>query len=291
MQIPHRVPFTGLKAAIVASTLSLAPQPAAAFDPAPGTAAAPAAIPSWSEQSVLEALREGARAYYAGNTMEALDGLESAAAGGHPAAQWKLGRMYADGDGVEENDLKAFEYFNQIISAHADDAPNSPQAPYVANAFVEIGSYYMTGIANSAVSPNASRAREIFNYAATYFGDALAQVNLGRMYLDGLGGDRNPRLAARWFNSAAKKGQLDAQIRLGVMLSQGDGIRADPGLGLMWLTVALKRIQAAGLPDGEVRAAHEKALAVAPEAVRRKAIAEADDWIETHAEILATASN
>lgn len=286
MQIPHRVPLTGLKAALVASTLSFAALPAAAFDPYPATVP-----PDWNDQTVLDALKEGARAYYAGNTSEALDGLESAAEGGHPAAQWKLGRMYADGDGVEENDLKAFEYFNQIISAHADDAPTSPQAPYVSNAFVEIGSYYMTGIANSAVAPNAARARDIFNYAATYFGDALAQVNLGQMYLDGVGGDRNPRLAARWFHSAAKKGQLDAQIRLGIMLSTGEGIEPDPGRGLMWLTVALKRVQAAGLPDAEVRAAHEQAMALASSDIRRDAVTDADDWIETHADLLATASN
>ncbi|HUG61964.1 MAG TPA: tetratricopeptide repeat protein [Methylomirabilota bacterium] len=283
MQSTHRASSTGLKAALIASAISFTASPAVAFD------VSPAPSPSWSDQTVLQALRDGARAYYAGDTELALDGLESAAEGGHPAAQWKLGRMYADGDGVEENDLKAFEYFNQIIAAHADDAPSSPQAPYVANAFVEIGSYYMTGIDDSAIAPNAGRAREIFNYAATYFGDALAQVNLGRMYLDGLGGDRNPRLAARWFHSAAKKGQLDAQIRLGELLSRGEDIEADPMRGLMWLTIALKRIQAAGLPDEEIRAIHEQAMALAPSDMRREAVHAADEWIEEHAAVLATA--
>ena len=33
---------------------------------------------------------------------------------GPAAAQWKLGRMYAEGDGVERNDLRAFEYFSRI---------------------------------------------------------------------------------------------------------------------------------------------------------------------------------
>jgi TPR repeat protein len=236
---------------------------------------------------VVEALKEGARAYYAGDTQQALDGLKSAADSGHPAAQWKLGRMYANGDGVEENDLKAFEYFNRLVADHADDAPSSPQAPYVANAFVEIGSYYMTGIADSDVMPNTGRAREIFNYAATYFGDALAQLQLGRMYLDGVGGDRNPRLAARWFHAAAKKGQLEAQIRLGEMLSRGEEIEPDVGRGLMWLTVAMKRLRAAGLPDDDVRTAHEQAMALASEDARREAVTAADDWIEQHASVIA----
>ena len=39
-----------------------------------------------------------------------LTALQYAAEGGHPIAQWKLGRMYADGDGVARDDLRAFDY-------------------------------------------------------------------------------------------------------------------------------------------------------------------------------------
>src|SRR5579863_7639469 len=35
-----------------------------------------------------------------------LTSLQYAAEGGHPIAQWKLGRMYADGDGVAQDDLR-----------------------------------------------------------------------------------------------------------------------------------------------------------------------------------------
>src|SRR5580700_7478619 len=49
--------------------------------------------------------------------------LQYAAEGGHPIAQWKLGRMYADGDGVAQDDLRAFEYFSRIANAHAEDSP------------------------------------------------------------------------------------------------------------------------------------------------------------------------
>jgi uncharacterized protein len=286
MQINQRVRVSSWSAALFASGMSLgiAAAPAHAFD-----VSSAYADPPWSDETVLDALREGTRAYYAGHTAEALDSLEAAAESGHPAAQWKLGRMYKEGDGVKENDLKAFEYFNKLVSDHGEDAPSSPQAPYVSSAFVEIGSYYMTGIADSNFAPNAGRAREIFSYAATYFGDAMAQMKLGRMYLEGLGGDRNPRLAARWFHSAAKKGQLDAQIRLGQMLTRGEEIAPDPVRGLMWLTIALKRIEAAGLPGEQARTAHEEAFSLADPEVRRRAAELADDWIEEHAAILATA--
>jgi len=89
-----------------------------------------------------------------------LTSLQYAAEGGHPVAQWKLGRMYADGDGVTQDDLRAFEYFSRIANAHADDSPSEPQAAIVANAFVALGRYYLNGIPNSKIKSDPERARE-----------------------------------------------------------------------------------------------------------------------------------
>ena len=52
-----------------------------------------------------------------------LSALQYAAEDGHPIAQWKLGRMYAEGNGVAQNDLLAFDYFSRIANAHAEDSP------------------------------------------------------------------------------------------------------------------------------------------------------------------------
>src|SRR5215218_7733749 len=62
--------------------------------------------------SAREALRSGVRDYNAGNKAVAAQALEYAATQGDALALWKLGRMYADGDGVPHDDLKAFEYFS-----------------------------------------------------------------------------------------------------------------------------------------------------------------------------------
>src|ERR1700751_6443883 len=43
-----------------------------------------------------------------------LSALQNAAEDGDPIAQWKLGRMYADGDGMGQNALLAFDYFSRI---------------------------------------------------------------------------------------------------------------------------------------------------------------------------------
>ena len=91
-----------------------------------------------------------------------LTSLQYAAEGGHPIAQWKLGRMYADGDGVAQDDLRAFEYFSRIANQHADDSPSAPQAAIVANAFVALGRYYLNGIPNSKIKVRPrSRARDV----------------------------------------------------------------------------------------------------------------------------------
>ncbi len=127
-------------------------------------------------------------------------------------AAWKLGEMYASGDGVKEDDLKAFEYYSQIVREHGEDRPDAPDAPFVSSAFVALGSYYLNGI-DGAVPKNESRARQIFTHAASYFGDADAQYELGRMYQE-----NNSRMAVRWYNLAALKGHVGAQARLGETL-------------------------------------------------------------------------
>src|SRR3954454_4738314 len=134
-----------------------------------------------------------------------LTSLQYAAEGGHPVAQWKLGRMYADGDGVTQDDLRAFEYFSRIANAHAEDSPSAPQAAVVANAFVALGRYYLSGIPDTKIKADAGRAREMFSYAASYFGNADAQYDLARLYLNGIGTPKDSRYGARWLGLAAQK--------------------------------------------------------------------------------------
>src|ERR1700742_187781 len=136
--------------------------------------------------------------------------------------QWRMGRAYADGNGVAQNDQLAFEYFSRIANQHAEDNPSAPQAAIVANAFVALGHYYLSGIPNSKIAADSTRARDMFGYAATYFGDADAQYELGRIYLGETPSD--PHQAARWFQLAATKGQCRAEAALGDMLFKGQSV-------------------------------------------------------------------
>jgi len=194
--------------------------------------------PSPSFGSAREALRTGVRDYNAGNKADAARALEYAAGQGNALALWKLGRMYADGDGIPHDDLKAFECFSRIADENAEETPDSPNAGVVASAFVSLGAYFLDGIKDSYVKPDVERARAMFRYAASYFGDANAQYNLARLYLDGAGIEPDARLAARWFNLAAEKGHYQAQALLGQLLVSGERVPRQAARGLMWLTLA-----------------------------------------------------
>jgi len=206
--------------------------------PRPPTAVPSAGPGRGALPTPVEAFRSGTQALRAGEKEKAITSLQYAAEQGHALAQWKLGRMYAEGDGVERSDLRAFEYFRRIADAYADDSPGTPQARFVANAFVALGHYYLDGIPDSPVKADPMRAREMFSYAASYFGDPDAQYYLARLYLDGNGAPRDARQAARWLSLAANKGQHQAQATLGRMLFRGEYLPRQVARGLMWLTLA-----------------------------------------------------
>ena len=241
--------------------------PALAFD---GTT-----TPSTASLTPGDGLRGGGRTPQGGEKAKEFSALQYAADQGHVAAQWKVGRMYADGDGVPQDDLRAFSYFSQIANAHPDDNPATPQARFVANAFVALGHYYLAGIPNSRVKPNAARARQMFAYAASYFGDADAQYQLGRLYLDGMPSDS--RQAARWFQLAATKGHCRAEAALGDMLFRGQYVPRQAARGLMWLTLGR---DCAG-PEGTwIKPIYDDAFHRASDDERAMALVYLEDWLK-----------
>ncbi|GGH22055.1 exopolysaccharide production negative regulator [Alsobacter metallidurans] len=248
---------------------TVAAGPALALDPkAQGQITA--AIPLEAFKSTSDALRSGVKDYNAGDKLGAVKALEYAAQQGHALARWKLGRMYADGDGVPQNDLKAFQYFSRIADENADESPESPSARVVATAFVALGSYFLDGIPNSEVKPNAARARDMFQYAASYFGDPDAQYNLARMSIEGQGGPKDPRQAIRWLSLAADKGHVPSQALLGHMLFSGQAGSRQKARGLMWLTIA--RDASNPERDAWITELHDKAFAEAADTDRQAAM-------------------
>ena len=250
----------------------LGPVPPNAVGPAPSLA------PFDDLRSGTAALRSGTQALRDGKTDEAVTELEYAARQGLPGAIWKLGRMYADGDGVDKNMLRSFEYFRNLTTAHAYDPPNAPQARFVANAFVALGHFYLDGIPETYVKADPSRARQMYNYAASYFADPDAQFNLARLYLDGAGGQKDPRQAAKWLGLAANKGHYQAQAQLGSMLFSGKEVPRQAAMGLFWLTVAK---DSAGPGERWISDTQVSAFAQATEDERALAYRYLENWLRS----------
>ncbi len=243
----------------------------------PALALDPASIGSSAHgKSPREFFTMGFAAYKRGAKAEALQALQQAADLGHAGARWKLGQMYAEGDGVKEDDFEAFKMFEGIVRDQEDDTASSPNAAYVASAVVALAEYMRSGIPGTPISPDPGQARQLYAHAATYFGDAQAQFELGRMLLAGEGGRANPRQAARWLQLAAKKGYAKAEALLGYLLFDGETIslEAEPARGLAMLTRALK-----SAPEKDkdwIRPLQEEAFSLSSESERRLALASAE---------------
>ena len=69
-------------------------------------------------------------------------------------------------------------------------------------------------------------------------GDAEAQFNLGVMYDEGAGRERDLAIAAQWYRKAAELGFVDAQTNLGLMYMGGQGVSRDLDTARQWLQKA-----------------------------------------------------
>ncbi len=257
-----RVGLWALAAGCLAATF--AATSAVALDGTPAPADAPVVAPSARFETPQQAFRKGIEAYRSGDVETSMPALKYAAEKGYPLAQWKLGKMYADGDGVPHDDLKAFQYFSRIVEDFDDDQFDQREASIVSNAFVAVGVYSLKGIGNSKVKADPQRALQMFQFAATNFGDANAQYNLARMFLDGAGVARNIGQAVRWLGLAAEKKHRQAQGLLGHLLFSGEGgVAKQRARGLMWLTLA--RDNADPVKDKWIIEAYSTAMSSASE--------------------------
>jgi len=268
------------KRAIIVAALGVSVQvaPALAFDGAPVNSKATIPVASPAQAGVAGALGRAVPPAATKRDDTSLTALQYAAEEGHPVAQWRLGRMYADGNGVVQDDVRAFEYFSRIANAHAEDNPSEPQAQIVGNAFVALGRYYLHGIPNSKIAQDLDRAREMFSYAASYFGNADAQYDLARLYLNTPDASREDfRYGARWLGLAAQKGQHQAQALLGQMLFNGDRLPQQQARGLMWLTLAR---DSAGPDEAWIKESYNRAVARASDADRAMTLQMLQQWVQ-----------
>ena len=245
-----------------------ASSPARALDGTDTPASIKPALPLYKNS--LHALNQAIEGLRAGDAASSIDALKYAAAGGQSLAQWKLGRMYAAGEGVPHDDAKAYDYFLQIVNNYDEDTASRREIGIVASAYVAVGVYSLNGLPQVQLKADVSRARELFHFAASTFGDPNAQYNLARIYLDAAGSLRDPRQAAGWLYLAAEKNHTESQALLGNLLFTGQGVQKNRARGLMYLTMAVEN--AGEDPKNRwVAELREKALKAASDGERQAA--------------------
>ena len=113
----------------------------------------------------------------------------------------------------------------------------------MAIAQVNLGFLYKNG---KGVERNLRTAEQWFRKAADQ-GSSRAQNNLGNMYLQGIGVEQNDQLAAEWFRRASLQDNHRAQYRLGMLYLLGRGVQRNPIEAYAWLALAASADDSIGL--------------------------------------------
>jgi TPR repeat protein len=137
---------------------------------------------------------------------------------GNADAQFWLGHMYQEGNGVALDATEAVKWYRK--SAEQGDA----------DAQFWLGYMYYKG---NGVALNTTEAVKWFRKSASQ-GNADAQSTLGDMYYKGKGVALDLEEAARWYRESADQGNADAQFLLGYMYRNGSGVALDLTEAAKW---------------------------------------------------------
>jgi TPR repeat protein len=213
------------------------------FDPA-RSPRDPAAAARWyleaAEKGIAEAQYRLGNIYLEGNGVardpaKAASWFRRAAEQGHASAQNNFGLLCLNGSGVHKNDAEALKWF--IKSAQAGDAGGQNN----------LGAAYIAG---SGVRVDYAEGARWLRKAADQ-GSIEAEYTLGTLYANGRGVPRDSATAVQWFRSAATKGYARAQVVLGQMYLSGQGTARDYTEARQWL----ERAALQGLPEAQVAVA------------------------------------
>jgi TPR repeat protein len=131
-------------------------------------------------------LEDGMEAYQEKDYLKAIQVWRPTAQAGDPAAQYRLGVMYAEGKGVAPNDAEAALWFERAAEQ------GEPMAQY------NLGASYAEG---TGVRKDMAAAAKWFRRAADQ-GVSLAQLNLGLLYANGAGVPQDNVEALKWIDLA-----------------------------------------------------------------------------------------
>lgn len=161
--------------------------------------------------------------YYEGEGVEqdytkAVEHLQKAAEQGHAEAEYFLGHCYWIGHGTEKNREKGIDYFRRAAER------GNVEAQY------QLGGCYEFAL---GVKEDYKESAKWYQKAAEQ-GFAIAQYHLGIYYEEGIGVAQDYAEAVKWYRKAAEQGHAVAQRELGDSYSFGEGVAKDYTEAIKW---------------------------------------------------------
>jgi TPR repeat protein len=162
-------------------------------------------------------------AFDQGKYLTALDLAQKAAAKGDPQAHTLIGRIHAEGLGVPQSEATAADWYKRGVALGDIEA-----------AFA-LGVLHARGA--TGIERNYTEAAKLFEIAAAKE-HALANYNLGLLFLRGQGRPENPHRAFAHIRYAAWRGVVPAQYDLGTLFATGTGVEANAFEAARWIEKA-----------------------------------------------------
>lgn len=139
--------------------------------------------------------------------VQAIPKLQTAANMGHKKAQYWLGHCYDKGDGVDEDDNLAFQWYSKAA------AQGHAKSQY------QLGQCYRKG---EGVAKDYNKAVEWYTKAAKQ-GNADAQYQLGKCYMKGRGVTADQAKAKSWLSKAIRNPKGGDKIMAKLRADKADG--------------------------------------------------------------------
>ena len=204
---------------------------------------------------------EGAEGESAPETSSNFLETKARAEAGDANAQHKLGFMYKNGQGVEQDFKKALKwwqkaadqgdvlaetYAQMLLKEHpklkqnpkerGEDAKTTKAKAEAGDAYAqyELGKWYAIC---RGVKQDFKKALKWYKKAADQ-GNPRAQSNLGVMYKNGQGVELDFKKALKWWQKAADQGNAIAQSNLGFMYYNGQGVEQNDVTAYAWWEIA-----------------------------------------------------
>jgi TPR repeat protein len=160
-----------------------------------------------------------------------LQTLRSLADGGNAHVMYRLGRLYAAGNGVTRDDALAVQWYRK-----GADAGNTSAATALAVALLE----------GRGAAINQQEGLRLLKAAAAN-SHPEAMYRLAYILVEGKIAEKDALEAARLFTKAAEAGHASSMVEIGRMYYNGSGVQADLSKAAMWYRRAADLGNSAGM--------------------------------------------